>query len=106
MNIDRIGRVGGSGYEPKKTTQLQKNDASLGQDSVTISETAKQLSFEAKLRQEISTIAKQIVSETDTQERTDKLKEVKDKLKKGDYDNLNPEVLDQVADRITEVFLG
>jgi DNA repair ATPase RecN len=106
MNIDRIGRVGGSGYEPKKSSQIQKNDSSLGQDSVTISETAKQMSFEAKLRQEITTISKQIVSDPENQERSDKLKEVKEKLKKGEYDNINSDVLDQVAERITEVFLG
>lgn len=106
MNIDRIGRIGGSGYEPKKSTPVQKNETSLGQDSVTISETAKQLSFEAKLRQEVSTISKQIVSEPESQDRSAKLKEIKDKLKNGEYDELSPEVLERVYERITEAFLG
>jgi anti-sigma28 factor (negative regulator of flagellin synthesis) len=106
MNIDRIGRVGGSGYEPKKTPNIQKQESGIQQDSVTISETAKQLSLEAKVRQEVTTIAKQVVNQPETQERADKLKEIKEKLKNGDYDELSPEILNTVSERISEVFLG
>lgn len=106
MNIDRIGRIGGAGYEPKKTSHVAKNETSLGQDTVSISETAKQLSIQAKLSQEVAGITKQIVAEPESQDRADKLKEVKNKLKNGDYDNLSPEMLDKVSERITEVFLG
>ncbi|WCL48571.1 flagellar biosynthesis anti-sigma factor FlgM [Leptospira sp. GIMC2001] len=106
MNIDRIGRVGGSGYEPKKASTTPKSETSLGQDSVTISDAAKQLSMEAKVRQEVTTIAKQILNEPETQEKTDKIKAVKEKLKNGEYDELSPEVLNKISERITEVFLG
>lgn len=106
MNIDRIGRIGGSGYEPKKTPNVSKNESKLGQDSVTISETAKQLSIQAKLTQEVASISKQIIAEPDTQERSDKIKEAKNKMKNGDYENLSPDMLDKISDRITEVFLG
>ncbi|MCC5813672.1 MAG: flagellar biosynthesis anti-sigma factor FlgM [Leptospira sp.] len=106
MNIDRVGRIGGAGYEPKKTTNVVKNETSLGSDSVTISDTAKQMSLQARLSQEVANISKQIIAEPESQERSEKLKEVKNKLKNGDYDNLSPEVLDKLSERITEVFLG
>jgi anti-sigma28 factor (negative regulator of flagellin synthesis) len=106
MNIDRIGRIGGSGYEPKKASGVSKSESGLGSDSITISDAAKQLSMEAKVRQEVTTLVKQIVAEPEAQERSDKLKEIKEKLKNGEYDNLSEEVLNQVSDRITEVFLG
>lgn len=106
MNIDRIGRISGGGYEPKKTTNAPKSQTSLGSDSVTISDTAKQMSLQAKLSQEVANISKQIIAEPESQERAEKLKEVKNKLKNGDYDNLSPEVLDKLSERITEVFLG
>lgn len=106
MNIDRVGRIGGSGYEPKKTQSVQKQDTGLQQDSITISDTAKQLSLEAKVRQEVITISKQIVNQPETQERADKLKEVKERLKNGEYEELSPEVLNKISERISEVFLG
>jgi len=106
MNIDKIGRISGSGYEPKKTTSSVKPETSLGSDSVTISDTARQLSLQAKLSQEVSAITRQILSEPENQERADRIKEIKTKLKNGEYENLSPEVLDAISERITEVFLG
>ena len=37
--------------------------------------------------------------------RADKVKEAKAKLARGDYDNLDTEVLDKVAEKIAQAFL-
>lgn len=106
MNVDKIGRIGSGGYEPRKTPPPVKNETTLGSDTVTISEQAQKLSMQAKLSQEVSAITKQILQEPESQERVEKLKEIKEKLKNGEYDNLSPEVLSKVSDRILDVFLG
>lgn len=42
MTIDKIGGIGGSGYEPKRTTPVKKTESKETFDNVSISDTAKQ----------------------------------------------------------------
>ncbi|EPG75754.1 hypothetical protein LEP1GSC058_0836 [Leptospira fainei serovar Hurstbridge str. BUT 6] len=58
------------------------------------------------MQAEVQTISQKIVSSPVDSERSAKLKEVKEKLKNGEYDTLSPEILNAVADRIAESFLG
>lgn len=105
MNVDKVGGIGNSGYEPKKNAPVQKQAASGSYDNISISDTAKQRVTEAKIQAEVQNIAKKIVQSGPDSERSEKIKEIKAKLKNGEYDNLSPEVLDKIADNMTNVFL-
>ncbi|MBE7410777.1 MAG: flagellar biosynthesis anti-sigma factor FlgM [Leptospiraceae bacterium] len=105
MTIERIGASRPS-YEPKRTTPLKKNETVELKDNVSISDTARQRVMEAKLQTEIKNISRQIGSKEEDTERLEKLKEIKTRLKNGEYDNLTPEVLNKVAGNIAESLLG
>lgn len=94
MNIDKINNAGQiqalndkSAVRPPET----KSQA-LGSDSVTISQAALQA-------REASVVQKAVASASDV--RTDRVREVKEKLARGEYDNLSNEVLNHVAARLT-----
>ncbi|TGN20134.1 flagellar biosynthesis anti-sigma factor FlgM [Leptospira idonii] len=106
MNVDKVGRIGGFGYEPKKTTAASKSETTGPVDTISISDAAKKIASEAKLQSEVKQIAKQIVSAPPEEDRTEKLKNVKERLKNGDYDNLSNEMLDKISDQIASTFLG
>ncbi|EMY76639.1 hypothetical protein LEP1GSC060_0314 [Leptospira weilii serovar Ranarum str. ICFT] len=106
MTIDKIGGIGGSGYESKRTVPVKKAESKETFDNVSISDTAKQKASEAKLQAEVQTITRKILSTPDDGDRSVKLKEIKEKLKNGDYDNLSADVLNTIADRISETMLG
>jgi hypothetical protein len=106
MNIDKIGRVGGFGYETKKPSVPAKAETTGPVDTITISDAAKKIASEAKLQSEVKQIAKQIVSMPPDEDRSEKIKAVKERLKNGDYDNLSTEMLDKISDQIASTFLG
>ncbi len=43
MNIDKVGRVGGYGYEPKKTSNPSVSETQGPVDTISISDAAKRL---------------------------------------------------------------
>jgi len=96
MNIDKVNQ--GSQIQPTSDrTKLQAKEAAEArviQDSVSISR-------EAILARELAQTQKVIASAPDL--RADKIKEVREKLQKGEYDNLSNEVLSKVAHRLTAV---
>lgn len=106
MNIDKIGRVGGYGYEPKKTTNPPVSETQGPVDTISISDAAKKIASEAKLQSEVKQIAKQIVQAPPEEDRAEKIKAVKERLKNGDYDNLSSEMLDKISDQVATSFLG
>ncbi len=106
MNIDKIGRVGGFGYETKKAAVPAKTETTGPVDTISISDAAKKIASEAKLQAEVKQIAKQIVSMPPEEDRTEKIKAVKERLKNGEYDNLSTEMLDKISDQIASTFLG
>ena len=106
MNIDRVGGVGKTGYETKNTGAKQKAEKTVSADNISISETARKQAAEAKLLTEVKTITKKIIQSPEDTERTEKIKEIKAKIQNGDYDELSPEILDKIADRVADSFLG
>ncbi|MCU0824209.1 MAG: flagellar biosynthesis anti-sigma factor FlgM [Leptospira sp.] len=106
MNIDKVGRVGGYGYEPKKTSNPSVSETQGPVDTISISDAAKKIASEAKLQAEVKQIAKQIVQAPPEEDRSEKIKAVKERLKNGDYDNLSQEMLEKISDQVASSFLG
>jgi len=106
MNIDKVGRIGGYGYEPKKPGNVSKTEVSGPVDTIHISDAAKKMAEEAKLHAEVKQIAKQIIVLPPEEDRAEKIKAVKERLRNGEYDNLSSEMLDRISDQIAANFLG
>lgn len=96
--IDKIGGIGPS-YGPRKSEPAAKaTNPATASDKVQISEEASRAADAAR----VSRMAK---TSEDTS-RAEKLKEVKEKLARGDYDNLSDEVLDQIGEKLTGALLS
>ncbi len=94
MNIDKIhnaGQVQALNDKSASKTPETKSTA-LGNDTVSISQAALQA-------RETAQVQKAIASASDV--RTDRVREVKEKLARGDYDNLSNEVLNTIAAKLT-----
>jgi hypothetical protein len=96
MVVDKVGGIG-PGYGPKKIqTKAEVSRPEAPKDHVTISDAA--------LRQQnIDRVKKLALSAED---RTDKLKEVRERLASGVYDNPSDEIIGKAADQITDIFLS
>lgn len=94
MNIDKINNSGH--IQPVNDKQAAKpaetQAATMGSDSVSISQAALQA-------REAAQVQKVVASTSDV--RADRVREVKEKLARGEYDNLSNEVLNHVAARLT-----
>ena len=94
MVIDRIGNinkvVGSDNVRSKSTKDVQ---SAQGQDSVSISK-------EAQQAQEMAQVLSTVREAPDI--RQDRVKEVKEKLARGEYDNPESELLDKVAEKIAD----
>jgi len=94
MNIDKVNHAGHLQPVNDKVA-VKPNDtvaANIGSDSVTISHAAMQA-------REAALVQKAIASASDV--RTDRVREVKEKLARGEYDNPSNEILNHVAARLT-----
>ncbi|MCX7633024.1 MAG: flagellar biosynthesis anti-sigma factor FlgM [Turneriella sp.] len=99
MNIDRIHNkppVQGVGEKPVAKPQ-EVQSAALGADSVSISQAALQAREAAQAQKAVAAAADL---------RADRVREAKEKLARGEYDNLSPEVLNRIADRLTRTVRG
>lgn len=96
MNIDKISNAGQiPALNDKSAARPQEaKSATLGQDSVSISQAALQA-------REAAQVQKAIASASDV--RADRVREVKEKLARGEYDNPTNEVLNHIAARLTSV---
>lgn len=94
MNIDKINNAGHIHNVANTNTAKQPatQPAGMGQDSVTISHAALQA-------RETALIEKAMASASDV--RVDRVREVKEKLARGEYDNLSNDVLNHIAVRLT-----
>ncbi|MCS6983752.1 MAG: flagellar biosynthesis anti-sigma factor FlgM [Leptospiraceae bacterium] len=93
MMIDKVGGVG-KFYEPKdvqKPARTAEVNPVFGQDTVKISE-------EAIRAQEAQQALKTVRSAPEI--RQERVKEVKEKLARGEYDNLTNEIIEKVAEKI------
>ncbi|HRP69889.1 MAG TPA: flagellar biosynthesis anti-sigma factor FlgM [Turneriella sp.] len=94
MNIDKINNAAHIHNVANKNNAKAPNSPSvgMGQDSVSISQAALQA-------RETALVEKAMASASDV--RLDRVREVKEKLARGDYDNLSNEMLNQIATRLT-----
>jgi len=97
MVIDKIGNIGkilrpDQSQSPKKTHSSEKS----GADTVNIS-------AEALKAQEKAQAENSIRKTSDI--RHERVQEVKNKLANGDYDNIDNEILEKVAEKIAQSFI-
>ncbi len=99
MNIDKINNAGPiKAVNDKSAVRPQEaKSASLGSDSVSISQAALQA-------REAAQVQKAIASASDV--RADRVREVKEKYARGEYDNPSNEVLNHIAARLTSTVKG
>ncbi len=93
MNIDKVGGISPI-YEPKKPNKVSNVEPITSkQDKIEISE-------EARIQHLLN-----IIKETSNflePERAEQIKQIKQKLKEGFYDNLSEEILNKIADNLYE----
>jgi len=93
MNIDKIGGISPI-YGAKKPSKVNNIEpVTTKQDKIEISE-------EARIQNLLNIIKE--TSKIEEPERAERIKEIKEKLKNGYYDNLNEEVLKTIADNLYE----
>jgi len=95
MVIDKIGNINNI-IEPKKTKSISSVKKDGKSDSIQISSEGKKAAETSRLNQ--------IVKET-PDIRTDRVREIKEKIKDGSYDFNNNKMLEMVADRIANLLL-
>lgn len=96
MNIDKINNANHiQALNDKSAVKATENKAqTLGSDTVTISQAAVQA-------RETAMVQKAVASASDV--RAEKVREVKEKLARGEYDNPSNEVLNHIAGKLTSV---
>ena len=94
MNIDKVNNTGHiQALNDKSAVKPAENKTqTLGNDTVTISQAALQA-------RETAMVQKAVASASDV--RADRVREVKEKLARGEYDNLSNEVLNHIAGKLT-----
>lgn len=94
MNIDKINNAGQIQALNDKSAvkQAETKAQTLGSDTVSISQAALQA-------RETAMVQKAISSASDV--RADKVREVKEKLARGEYENPSNEVLNHIAGKLT-----
>lgn len=97
MMIDKIGGVSPN-YGTQKSKPVEKKGGQIRTDNVQISQEAAQA---AELANTIK-----LVKGSEDPGRLDRIKEVKEKLARGDYDQISDEQIDNIADSITQAFIG
>ena len=94
MVIDRIGNVnnitGADQIQSQKNKEIKKT---IGEDTVSISK-------EAQRAQELSKAGEIVKSAPDI--RSERVKEVREKLNRGEYDKPDNELLEKVAEKIAQ----
>lgn len=98
MMIDKIGGIGPSYGARKPEPVSRPADSGKITDNVEISD-------EAARAVDMARVSK-LVQNTEDTARADKLREVKERLESGVYDNPTDEMLDSAADRLTDAFMG
>ena len=98
MMIDKVSGVG-PGYEPRKNNPASRNEGpARAGDNVTISEEASRAALAARTARTAQT--------AQDPARADKLKEVKARLQRGEYDNPSEEVLSHIAGALSDSFIS
>ena len=95
--IDKIGGINPN-FNTRKSEPVVKKESLVRTDNVEISAEAAQA---ADLAQTIK-----LVQSTEEPSRQEKLAEVRARLARGDYDQPNAEMLDEIAESISQSFIG
>lgn len=92
------------GLSQSLETKINSPSKAVGEksenDKIHISEEAKLKATELKLQADVQEITKKVLSLPTESDRAQKIKEVKEKLARGEYDNPTLEVLNGAADRL------
>lgn len=105
--IQKITKLLGSNYSNSNFNVKYKQNKQLETDNIVISDVARQKFREAKLLSEVNSITKLTMGRIDSDiTKAEKLQIIKAKLNNNEYDNLSKEVLDKIAENITNVFFG
>lgn len=105
MNIDKIKNFG-LNPEVKKTSPLKSSDSLSGNDKISISSQAKEMTEEVRLLSDVKQITLSTLSLVEDSSRIDKLNLIKAKLNRGEYDNISNEVAEKTANKIVDVLLN
>lgn len=105
MNIDKISNLS-SNYESKKVNSTKKEDFFTKRDNLSISEAARQKSEEVKFHSEVQSVSKMVISQVEDPYRLDKIHLIKQKVKRGEYDNITPEMVDKISSNLMNVLLN
>ena len=105
MNIDKIKNFG-LNPEVKKTSPLKSLDSLSGNDKISISSQAKEMTEEVRLLSDVKQITLSTLSLVEDSSRIDKLNLIKAKLNRGEYDNISNEVAEKTANKIVDVLLN
>ncbi len=105
MLIDKIKNIG-QNLTTQKTSPSKSIGMEVGKDNIEISDAARQKAVEVKMQADVQTITKQTLSLPADPERQAKIQAIKEKLQRGDYDNLSHETLSATADRLLVDFFG
>jgi hypothetical protein len=101
MLIDKIKSFGQS-PEVKKTSPLKGSDSVSSNDKISISPAAKEISQENKLISDVKQFTLSALSMEEDSSRVEKLREVKERLKRGDYDVISDEMAEISAEKILD----
>ncbi len=98
MNIDKISNAG-------KIIQSGRNQPVRGvEQSVSMGTETLSISSEAVKAQEMAAATRQVRATPDV--RSERVREVREKLMNGEYDNPGDELLEKIADKIARSLLG
>ncbi len=98
MVIDKIGGIS-PGYNSRKPEPTSKPEKTVrASDNVSISQEASRTADAARITK--------MASGSNDVDRAEKLKQVKQKLENGDYDNLSDDVLSSLADNVLNSFVS
>lgn len=93
--IEKIGGITPN-QAPRKSEPVAKAESPVrASDNLSISEEALKAAEAAKIQK---------LANSPDESRAEKIKEVREKLARGDYDNLSDEMLNKVADRVASAF--
>lgn len=104
MNIDRIKNLG-SNSDVKKASPLKSDSSISGNDKISISSEAKELSEEYKLISDVKQIALSALSSAEDSVRIQKLNQVRAKLSRGEYEEIPMEIIEKTADNFLNSLL-
>jgi len=95
--IEKIGGISPN-QGPRKSEPVAKAETPVrASDNLSISDEALKAAEAARIQK---------LAHAPDESRVEKIKEVREKLARGDYDNISDEMLGQVADRVARTFQG